>query len=271
MNKSPAFQMYSNDFLVDTLDWSIEEIGIYTRLLFYQWTNGSIPDDTKRLARIAGCGTQKFIANSKKVLSKFVKINEGYLQNERMEFERLKQAQYIENQREKGKKRAEERWTGHIAVATKRLQPEGKPKNASSSSSSLKETSLKDFATFSEKWWHVYPSRNGKKVGKKESLLYLKSMKLENGDRELLLKATQNYSTSKAALEGYIKDPVRFLKKEFWRDWVEPEERNNAPPGTQREGGRQAPAPYSSDAFKEVEKTPMADNVREFLKEKGVL
>jgi uncharacterized protein YdaU (DUF1376 family) len=134
--KAPAFQLYSNDFLVDTLDWSIEEMGIYTRLLFYQWTNGSLPDDEKRLARIAGCGTNKFIANSKKVLSKFVKSSEGFLQNERMELTRQQQSQFIESQREKGKKRAAKRWEGHIATAIPRLQPEDKPKNGSSSSTS---------------------------------------------------------------------------------------------------------------------------------------
>jgi len=141
MAKAPAFQLYSNDFLVDTLDWSIEEMGIYTRLLFYQWTNGNLPDDEKRLARIAGCGTQKFIANSKKVLSKFVKSSEGFLQNERMELTRQQQSQFIESQREKGKKRAAKRWEGHIATAIPRLQPKDKPKNGSSTSTS---SSLKD-------------------------------------------------------------------------------------------------------------------------------
>ena len=136
MSKAPAFQLYSNDFLVDTLDWTIEEMGIYTRLLFFQWTNGSIPDDPVRLARIAGCGTKKFIHNSNRPLTKFVPIGNGYLQNERLEKTRQEQSQYIEMQREKGKKRAEKMWEGHIATATKRLQPEVQPKDSSSSSSS---------------------------------------------------------------------------------------------------------------------------------------
>ena len=51
MNKAPAFQLYSNDFLVDTMAWSAFEVGIYIRLLLYQWTNESIPEDPERLAR----------------------------------------------------------------------------------------------------------------------------------------------------------------------------------------------------------------------------
>jgi hypothetical protein len=66
--------------------------------------------------------------------------------------------------------------------------------------------------------------RNGKRVGKKDCTNYLKAMKLQNGDRELLMKATINYCNSKTAQDGYCKDPIRFLRKDFWRDWIEPEE-----------------------------------------------
>lgn len=95
--KAPAFQLYSNDFLVDTLDWSIDEVGIYTRLLFYQWTNGKLPSDHERLARIAGCSLKKFDHNWKNVSPKFVQNSEGYLQNLRLEEEREKQRKYSES------------------------------------------------------------------------------------------------------------------------------------------------------------------------------
>ena len=111
--KAPAFQLYSNDFLVDTLDWSIEEIGIYTRLLFFQWANGCIPNDTERLARIAGCHTQKFIPNWKKVSSKFVQKDEGFLYNVRLEETRIEQEEFREKAIESGKLGAEKRWKDH--------------------------------------------------------------------------------------------------------------------------------------------------------------
>jgi uncharacterized protein YdaU (DUF1376 family) len=143
LSKAPAFQLYSNDFLVDTLDWTIEEIGIYTRLLFYQWTNGKLPGEHNRLARIAGCSVKKFDHNWKNVSPKFIQNGDGYLRNERLENTRIEQEQYIEMQREKGKKRADQRWHNNIATATNRLQPEGQPegqpKDGSSSSSSIKK------------------------------------------------------------------------------------------------------------------------------------
>ena len=39
MGKTPAFQLYAADFYMDTNSWSIDEIGIYTRLLFSEWVN----------------------------------------------------------------------------------------------------------------------------------------------------------------------------------------------------------------------------------------
>jgi len=81
----------------------------------------------------------------------------------------------------------------------------------------------KDVATSFDIFWNIYPSRNGKKVTKKESRdYYFKHIKPD--EVELILKATRNYADSEFAGKGYIKDPIRFLKKDFWKDWIEPEE-----------------------------------------------
>ena len=146
--KNPAFPLYSNDFLVDTLDWTIEEIGIYVRLLFYQWTNGSLPNDDNRLSRIAGCGVKKFRNNFKKCSPKFILNGQGKLQNKRLEEVRKEQEEYREKQMIAGKVGAEIRWKDHIK---KDGNPNGDPiskpnsKNIalqSSSSSSIKEKNI---------------------------------------------------------------------------------------------------------------------------------
>lgn len=69
-----------------------------------------------------------------------------------------------------------------------------------------------------EIFWHSYPTRNGQKVGKSATLkLY---NKLKNGERELLLQATKNYADSKTVKDGFAKDPQRFLRDNFWKDWI---------------------------------------------------
>ena len=76
-----------------------------------------------------------------------------------------------------------------------------------------------DFKTF----WNLYPLRNGKKVGKKECEDYFRE-NIKPEDLNQLIIATGNYTNSKTAKDNYAKDPIRFLKKDFWRDWIEPPE-----------------------------------------------
>lgn len=144
MGKAPAFQLYASDFYVDTADWSVAEIGAYFRLLMAEWVNGPLPDDTKRLARIATLDHGNFVKLWGPTLQgKFVKNGNGTLYNRRLEEEREKQANYIEKQRIKGSKRAEKMWEGHIATAittaTQRLQPKDSSSSSTSSSTSLQK------------------------------------------------------------------------------------------------------------------------------------
>jgi hypothetical protein len=80
------------------------------------------------------------------------------------------------------------------------------------------------YTDFFKKFWEIYPKRNGKKVGKKETWEYFKD-KIKEEDLENLMVATRNYANSKIAKDNYAKDPVRFLKKDYWRDWIEPPEK----------------------------------------------
>jgi hypothetical protein len=70
-----------------------------------------------------------------------------------------------------------------------------------------------------EDFWKKYPARNGRKVGKKSAMAQFQ--KLGPDDHGHLLQAVCNYSESKQARDGYAKDAERFLKNDFWRDWVE--------------------------------------------------
>lgn len=70
-------------------------------------------------------------------------------------------------------------------------------------------------------FWILYPKRNGKKVGKVETKKKFLTIKPESmGD---FITATFHYSKSSRAKEGYAKDPERFIGKDFWKDWLEPE------------------------------------------------
>lgn len=75
-----------------------------------------------------------------------------------------------------------------------------------------------------EKWWLTYPKRNGRRAGKAKSYRLFKKIKKDDwGD---LKKSTENYSKESGK---YPKDPERFLKDDFWKEFIneiEPEKRS---------------------------------------------
>lgn len=110
---TPAFQFYPSDFDTDTADWSPEEVGIYIRLLNYQWKHGAIPSDEERLMMIVRLIDKRRFRQAWDVVgAKFPASHDGELKNRRMEEERIKQATYRDKQRENGKKGAGARWHG---------------------------------------------------------------------------------------------------------------------------------------------------------------
>jgi uncharacterized protein YdaU (DUF1376 family) len=157
--KAPAFQMYASDFLVDTNDWTVDEVGIYLRLLLSEWVNGALPNDEKRLSRIAGCNYQKFKKKWSVIASKFEQNGNQKLINKRLELEREKQDKYRELQSEKGK-------MGGRPQKSRSFPPaltEQKPEESSSSSSSFSFS--KKNKTYSEiflNFWDQYPNKKGK-------------------------------------------------------------------------------------------------------------
>jgi hypothetical protein len=71
-----------------------------------------------------------------------------------------------------------------------------------------------------EEFWSIYPKRNGRKAGKQECIDFIsKNFKTEE-ELSQLIAATKNYANCKQAKENYAKDPIRFLKKDYWKDWL---------------------------------------------------
>ncbi len=95
---------------MDTASWTIEEVGIYTRLLFYQWVNGSIPMDEKRLSRIAGTTPKSFNKWFSAIKSKFSPIDHENLINLRLEESRQKQEEYHNARKLGGLVASHKRW-----------------------------------------------------------------------------------------------------------------------------------------------------------------
>lgn len=87
MTKPPFFQFYTSDFVGGVLLFSNEEVGIYVRLLCFEWENRRVPTDLGLVVKITGSTEDKFSP----VLRLKFKIDQDGYYNERMEAERIKQ------------------------------------------------------------------------------------------------------------------------------------------------------------------------------------
>ena len=74
-------------------------------------------------------------------------------------------------------------------------------------------------ALFTE-FWSVYPTRNGRKVGKNKALGIFKG--LTEDEQRQAVEAAENYAAATRAGGPYARDPERFLRDRFWCDYLSP-------------------------------------------------
>jgi hypothetical protein len=80
-----------------------------------------------------------------------------------------------------------------------------------------------------DEFWKAYPTRNGRRVGRKATVE--RFAKLTPAEAAECVFAARNYAKSPQVRDGFAKDPERFLKADFWRDWLgEPEPMRAAGP-----------------------------------------
>lgn len=118
MNRSPAFQFYAGDFLSDgrQIVMELAEVGAYIRLICACWKEGHIPDDVRKLAKLAGCTVEEMRAVWPAVGPCFEPdpAFKGFLVHPRLEKERKKQVAFKEAKSKAGKEGAARRWADKV-------------------------------------------------------------------------------------------------------------------------------------------------------------
>lgn len=86
---------------------------------------------------------------------------------------------------------------------------------------------------FETDFWSPYPTRSGKKVGKKQAAAQW--AKLSVGDRRLAVAAVGHYAAAADDPDVFcpVKDPWRWLRDRLFDDWQTPAVATNAPPEQQ--------------------------------------
>jgi len=110
MKSPPAFQFYPAAFDTATATWELDEVGLYLRLLMAQWITGPLPNDPKKLSKIARISPKKFSNLFQIVSTKFISDGNGNLINEKLENIRQEQITYRKDQAKHGKYGADKRY-----------------------------------------------------------------------------------------------------------------------------------------------------------------
>lgn len=112
MAKAPAYQRYPKDYLssMRVSSMTLEEEGVYNRLLDHAWLSEGIPDDPAKVARIVGKGCTPELAAS--AMTMFIKhpTKPNWLVSERQEEVRKEMIEYRESKSKAGRKGMGNRW-----------------------------------------------------------------------------------------------------------------------------------------------------------------
>lgn len=84
MAKDPAFLFYSKDWLEGTMEMTAEEKGVYIDLLAHQHQKGSLPAESKKLAKLCGLSEPEFIPIWQELVTKFIPNGSGRLVNRKL-------------------------------------------------------------------------------------------------------------------------------------------------------------------------------------------
>jgi uncharacterized protein YdaU (DUF1376 family) len=109
----PWFPLYALEMLGDGdfISWSLEERGCWITLSARCWADGSIPEDTERMAKLCGCDAQAMLKYWAGIANKFEKSEtSGRLISRRIEEERQKAIEKAEKICGRAKAGAAARW-----------------------------------------------------------------------------------------------------------------------------------------------------------------
>lgn len=154
---------FPQDFAGATSAWTFVERALYRCLLDAQWVLGSLPNDEKRIARIAGLSESEFAEAWPMVKTKFDLVN-GCFVNERLEDHRAKAQRLIEQRSNAGKSSAQTRLqrssndrSNARSTAVEHPSPSPSPSKEIATQSLGDDEFAKNFATLKS----IYPKRSG--------------------------------------------------------------------------------------------------------------
>ncbi len=233
-NQFPFFPFYVSDFDGDTRHMSVESIGIYIRLLIYQWQNGKVPGSEPMMIRIAGCGHDQFMECwNNEIGSCFESFNDGNAgpayRNKRLEIERSKAMQITEQRRQAGINSGKSRRKTSQKTPKKQQHRTSVPfpferegnETATKQQQSTVTSTLKTKPTIGrfEEFWEIYP----KKIGRKPCEVKWKARRLDRLADQIIQNVRDRIEGDSQWLRGFVPNPLTFINQDRWDDPIQKE------------------------------------------------
>jgi uncharacterized protein YdaU (DUF1376 family) len=229
-NNYPYFPFYVSDFDGDTRHMSVESIGIYIRLLIYQWTNGKIPGSEAMMIRIAGCGHDQFMESWENEIGQcFEKFEDGSVtsyRNKRLQIERDKVLASTEQRRQAGINSGKSRRKTSRKPPKKQAHRTSVPfpferggnEKATIQSHNHNHSKDKPISRF-EEFWQTYP----KKAGKKPCSAKWKARRLDRLADKIIQNVRDRIEGDSQWLRGFVPNPLTFINQDRWDDPIQKE------------------------------------------------
>jgi uncharacterized protein YdaU (DUF1376 family) len=221
-NKPPSFDFYPDDFVGGTMHLHPICIGIYVRLLCFQWSHGAIPDDSDQIQRITGASQKELKIFLEIVLKKFEKNSKGQWVNDRMERERIKKHKVSE----KRAKAASSRWGADANASVLHGQLDA---NASANAPTdacanamlpirkldVDAGCIAESADGFEDFWKEFPEKRGKKPAREAYKKALARLQKKVGI-EVAQEKLKNAATDYANFLGSSPNPPKAKYAQGW-------------------------------------------------------
>ena len=232
MSGTPFMPLWVADFVGDTLDLGAKEIGAYMLILMAMWgRDGYLPNDAKKLQRVARCGRDWPDVWSS--IQHYLVVDGDRITQGRL----LKELQKVVSKREVNAQsgarggtakalKYKEAALASATVSPKQLAPE--PLERREAKASLRETQSR----FDE-FWDTYPHRGGAKKGRKASQAKYEAAIKRGVPEQDIIAGAERYGGDRGVIDGYAKDPATWLNGAGWQDDIE-----TKGPIVQTQGGR---------------------------------
>ena len=232
-NNYPYFPFYVSDFDGDTRHMSVESIGIYIRLLIYQWINGKIPGSEPMMIRIAGCSHDQFMESWENEVGQcFEKFDDGPVtsyRNKRLQIERSKVLAATEQRRNAGISSGKSRRKTSLKTSKKQQHRTSVPfpfERGGNEKATIhnhnhshnQKTKVKTTGRF-EEFWEVYP----KKAGKKPCSAKWKARRLDRLADKIIENVRDRIEGDSQWLRGFVPNPLTFINQDRWDDPIQKE------------------------------------------------